>query len=263
VTSAHIRFAPEILRRLGEELNPSIDQGIVELVKNAYDADAHICGIQLRNVGRPGGMIRVVDDGRGMTAADMRSNWLILGRSRKAPSMRTKLGRVPAGNKGLGRLAALRLGAEAICTSRTKSAPATEHQLSIDWRRFDSAKTVEEVPIVIVSHPSSDPGVPGTTIELRDLRAAVTRTEVEALSRALVLLADPFGDDPTSFAPLLDAPEYPDLASRVENRYFDQALHHLTAELGPDGLASARVLDQRGRIIWKGSHNDIARKSDP
>jgi hypothetical protein len=42
-TVANFRFATDILRRLGEELNPNIDQGILELVKNAYDADARTC----------------------------------------------------------------------------------------------------------------------------------------------------------------------------------------------------------------------------
>lgn len=38
--TARIRFSADILRRLGEELNPHPDKGIVELAKNAYDADA-------------------------------------------------------------------------------------------------------------------------------------------------------------------------------------------------------------------------------
>jgi hypothetical protein len=38
--SEHLRFAADVLRRLGEELNPSPEQGMLELVRNAYDADA-------------------------------------------------------------------------------------------------------------------------------------------------------------------------------------------------------------------------------
>ena len=40
MSTARIRFSADILRRLGEELNPNLDKGIVELVKNSYDADA-------------------------------------------------------------------------------------------------------------------------------------------------------------------------------------------------------------------------------
>ncbi len=39
---AQIKFSTHIIKRLGEELNPSVDQSILELVKNAYDADAKI-----------------------------------------------------------------------------------------------------------------------------------------------------------------------------------------------------------------------------
>ena len=40
MSRASIRFAPDVLRRLGEELNPNPHRGILELAKNAYDADA-------------------------------------------------------------------------------------------------------------------------------------------------------------------------------------------------------------------------------
>ncbi len=38
--STSFRFSPDILKRLGEELNPSLDQSILELVKNTFDANA-------------------------------------------------------------------------------------------------------------------------------------------------------------------------------------------------------------------------------
>ena len=43
----NFKFSTDILRRLGEELNPNPDQGILELVKNAYDADARTCTVDL------------------------------------------------------------------------------------------------------------------------------------------------------------------------------------------------------------------------
>ena len=46
----HLRFSPDILRRLGEELVPQIEQGIVELVRNSYDADAVNCRVELEGV---------------------------------------------------------------------------------------------------------------------------------------------------------------------------------------------------------------------
>jgi len=43
-----IQIRTAILRRLGEELNPTMDQGVLELVKNSYDADAISCTVTLQ-----------------------------------------------------------------------------------------------------------------------------------------------------------------------------------------------------------------------
>ena len=117
-TSASLRFSPDILSRLGEELNPSIDQSILELVKNSFDADAKNCTVVLNNTDNIGGAIRISDDGDGMDADAIVNGWLVLGHSSRDPEKRTRLNRVPAGSKGLGRLAALRLGLTAILESR-------------------------------------------------------------------------------------------------------------------------------------------------
>ena len=107
---ATFRFAPDILRRLGEELNPSLEHGVIELVKNARDADARNCTVRLSRVTTAGGAIQVTDDGDGMTADELVDGFLLLGRSPKVGRGRTRRGRVLAGSKGLGRLAALRAG---------------------------------------------------------------------------------------------------------------------------------------------------------
>ena len=65
-----IRFSSNILKRLGEELNPGIEKGILELVKNAYDADAESCVVDIGN-GEEGGTLTVSDDGDGMDINDI------------------------------------------------------------------------------------------------------------------------------------------------------------------------------------------------
>jgi len=130
-TTTSFRFATDILRRLGEELNPSPDQGLLELVKNAYDANATECIIELLNTNDCGGLVRITDDGDGMTSNEIINGWLILGKSSKSTTKLTRLGRVPAGNKGLGRLAALRMGNLVDMTTRSRDAIAGR---SI-WRR--------------------------------------------------------------------------------------------------------------------------------
>ena len=77
----HLRFAPDVLVRLGEELNPSPEQGILELVRNSYDADAATSTVELTDVSSPGGRLTITDDGTGMTREQLRDAWLVLGRS--------------------------------------------------------------------------------------------------------------------------------------------------------------------------------------
>ncbi|NJO34422.1 MAG: hypothetical protein HC869_16140 [Rhodospirillales bacterium] len=91
----HFRFSSDILRRLGEELNPSIDQGILELVKNAYDADAKTCTVLLESTDHPGGSVTIADDGDGMDDSAITNGWLVLGSSLKSKQKLTRLGRVP------------------------------------------------------------------------------------------------------------------------------------------------------------------------
>lgn len=247
VAQGHIRFAPSILRRLGEELNPNIDQGILELVKNAYDADATECHVWLDGVD-DAGTVAVEDNGDGMDADDITKGWLVLGDSRKQSSKRTRLGRVPAGNKGLGRLAALRLGHEAHMTSRPRDSEAA-FSVRLDWDTFDTAETVDEVSVAVTSMPRADEAS-GTRIELRRMRDSIGRVDARKLARALVLLADPFGDQPDSFKPVLHSSEYDDLAELVTRRYFDDAEFHLIAQLR-DGVASLSVIDWRGNVLWQ------------
>ncbi|MFJ4611915.1 ATP-binding protein [Streptomyces griseus] len=92
---AHLRFAPEILIRLGEDLIPHPDLGVIELVRNATQA---------------GGTLVVEDDDDGMTAEDVREGFLLIGRSQESGATDSRSNPRRIGEKGLGRLAALRLG---------------------------------------------------------------------------------------------------------------------------------------------------------
>jgi signal transduction histidine kinase len=254
---AHIRFAADVLRRLGEELNPSIDQGIIELVKNAYDADASKCLVELHNVDSPGGTVVVADDGEGMTVEDIVDGWLVLGRSTKNPGNRTKKGRLPAGSKGLGRLAALRLGHRTTLRTRPTSESGTAYELKIDWDMYDDVDLVEQVPLTITSGPFNKKEL-NTKITIKDLRHRIGRAEVKRLARALVLLADPFGDDLSGFQPRLLAPEFDDLARLVEARYFPEADYHLRAHTDADGYGHVEVLDGYDKVLYRADHREIS-----
>ncbi len=257
MSEAHIRFTPEILRRLGEELNPNPDRGILELAKNAYDANAITCTISLKNTDKPGGAITIRDDGDGMDTDDIVNGWLVLGSSTKSAKKKTRLGRTPSGSKGLGRLAALRLGSRALLATRPRDEPKKEHALLIDWSDFEKVHFVEDVDLAIDSAPRKQGDKDGTEVVLENLRSHITRSDVRRLARELILLADPFGDSPEGFKPVLIAPEFADIEKLVQKRYFDDAEYHLIASVDKNGRANASVVDWKGQTIFSAAHADL------
>jgi signal transduction histidine kinase len=250
------RFSPDVLARLGEELIPNPDQGIIELVKNSYDADATQCTVQLIDTNDPGGTIVISDNGVGMTQAAIVNGWLVIGSSSKRARKPTKkYGRLPVGDKGLGRLAGLRQGTEVTLRTRPEEKPGVEYSLCIPWLEYDRVAVVEEVLLPVQQHATRRP--PGTDIEIRNLRQRYTRRDVQRLARELVLLADPFNNK-TGFRPSLVASEFSDLEDLVKNSYFGDAEYHLKATLETDGTAKAVLLDWNDNVIARAKQKELS-----
>ena len=255
MSTATFRFSTDILQRLGEELITSLDQGIVELVKNSYDADALNCTVELIATDKPGGTIVITDDGDGMSADDIRDGWLVLGRSRKEPGKRTPIGRLPAGSKGLGRLGALRMGNKALLVTQPINEPGVNYSLDLLWSDFTGTDVVEDVELDI-RRTDSKTG-PGTRIEISGLRMATDEREVRRLARELLLLADPFGD-PAGFKLDLITSEFKETENLVRTAYFDDCEFRLVANLDPNGCGSAKVFDRSGSVRWQNGKDDFA-----
>ncbi|MCI0721756.1 MAG: ATP-binding protein [Acidobacteria bacterium] len=258
----NLKFSPEILKRLGEELIPHVDQGIVELVRNAYDADAVNCKVELVDTEKPGGTIRITDDGDGMDVDEIRNGWLLVGRSRKTFKKTTRLGRLPVGDKGLGRLAALRMGTAVSLLTRPNSDPNVEHSVVIDWGDYEIATTVEEVKLAIESRGRQSSRPSGTEITIRYLRSPLGKRDVSRLARSLLLLADPF-EHKMGFRPVLLAPEFKELEHLVQDKYFDLAQYHLIGGLDSDGKARVKVRDWNRKTKWQAEHSDIRKSNSP
>jgi signal transduction histidine kinase len=265
--SEHLRFSPDILSRLGEELVPDIDQSIIELVKNAYDADATECAISLNDLLSGAGSIVIRDNGVGMTGEDIRNGWLVIGRSSKSHKGVTPVfGRVPVGDKGLGRLSALRLGREVRLRTRPAETPGREYELRIEWEDFDRANLVEDVAIEVKSKKTS--ALPGTEISIDRISAKIGRATINKLARSLLLLSDPFdGSDqsvpgiPTcksspkaadpGFKAALLTDEYADLQAKVGHSYFSDAEYRIHAELYGNGTADFSIIDWKGELLHR------------
>lgn len=254
------RFAPSILVRLGEELVPHLDQAIIELIRNSYDADASVCTVELKSDPVAGTTIVVSDNGSGMLESHIRNNWLVLGGSSKESTKLTPGGRRTVGDKGLGRLSALRAGKTVEMVTRYQDQPANGAlSIKIDWASFDNVSVVEEVPLPI--YPAVRETV-GTTTTLYGIRRSLGRSETDRLGRSIVLLTSPFADG-ADFRVNLIAPDFPDLEARVRNGYLDDAEYVLRARLLPDGTAFAEVLDFKGTTLYSASSDEWIIKRSP
>ncbi|WP_103669716.1 ATP-binding protein [Pseudanabaena sp. BC1403] len=254
----HFKFSPSILSRLGEELIPNPDQGILELVKNSYDADATVCEVELLNTEEIGGSIVISDNGMGMDLETLQSGWLVIGKSEKeGASDRTPVNnRLRVGSKGLGRLAALRHGSHVELTTRPKSEPNTEYAVSVCWNDFDTVDSVEDVSLSpTVKQTTSGHG---TTTIIRNLKVKIGKLEINRLARGLLLLADPFETN-TSFRPRLLGTGFTDIEKQVNEQFFDDAEFFLKASLDENGYASAQLFDRRGSLVASASHSNVSR----
>lgn len=134
--SGALRPKARLLRTLGSDLISSDKVALIELVKNSYDADASAVLVRFRGPLAEGeGRIEVWDDGHGMDIDTLQHSWLDIATDTKRRRPRSDSGRRVLGEKGIGRLAAARLGHEMTLVTRMTN--ADEVKLLIDWADFD------------------------------------------------------------------------------------------------------------------------------
>ncbi len=227
---------------------PNPTDGLLELVKNAYDADASKCTIKITKK-----TVRIEDDGDGMSATDIIEGWLLIGGSRKDGTKPTTKGRLPVGNKGLGRLAALRLGAQVSLTSRPRD-QGKEYKIEIDWRKVDQCEFVEQSQFTITETATTK--IQGTEIVLEELKQPLPDDEIKRLSRSLVLLSDPF-ENKAGFYPSVRAEGFKELAKLAKQNYLDDADFHLRAALDSEGNTTVAVLDWQDHVMFAAKPDDF------
>ncbi len=177
----------QLFRELGELLVGRDSTALIELVKNAYDADARsaiVYGEAIEDLER--GFIQVTDDGIGMTADEFENGFLRIASRTRSVDNRTsyKYQRRFTGEKGIGRLAAHKLASlvevETVPTRRT-AAQRQAVSARIDWDQVEEAETLDGVlpsAIRVDTHPVPSRAKSGTTVTLRRLRRQWTKAEL-------------------------------------------------------------------------------------
>lgn len=238
-------ISPEVVFRLGDELITDELQALVELVKNSYDASATSVTVEVdtstpleadvepegnetpvtkldedepQSAPEMAGWVEVIDNGDGMTREQIDNGWLLISGSAKRTMKRegreNRLGRVPLGDKGLGRLGVLRLGNQVEIRTRPLSRDE-EHILRFtrsDFERKDALSDVELYydrrdlePVAGASDSwqlrspfdqdvacSAVPGRAGTVIRVGGLNAPEVWTDRPRVQREMLSLVSPF-----------------------------------------------------------------------
>jgi len=189
-----------VFRELGELLVGRDSTALIELIKNAYDADATsvvVHGDNLSDLDR--GFITVVDDGVGMNQKQFEEGFLrIASRSKDTGTRRSKrFGRQYTGAKGIGRLAAHKLSRKITVDSiawKSSGGQPEGVSASIDWDLVEKYETLDQVAksdAIRVEATQPQATVPGTAITLERLRRKWTPTQRGRFLEELQTFAPP------------------------------------------------------------------------
>ena len=191
-----------VAMQLGRESISNSIVAILELVKNAYDADAETVKFRFGNLDQDHPLLVIEDDGHGMTEQQLREGWLVIGTSNKLLSgQSSRKKRVLTGEKGLGRLGLDRLCEKTVVQSFSED-ESSGVELEINWSKYEEmAAPLEKIrhdlyripkfisdPITNVSKEFSE----GTRLILYDLKDVWSKEFLEDLKQELTLLISPF-----------------------------------------------------------------------
>ena len=180
---------------VGRDLINDDNVAIIELIKNAKDADSkkvivNFCHVPLKD-SRPS--LIVQDFGNGMTLNDLKTKWLNIAYSeKKNPEPGRK--RAFAGNKGIGRFSCDRLGALLVLYTRVPNGDLV--RLEVDWTKFeidDISKRIERVKTraetIDDARLKEETGISkltkGTILHIKNLRSVWTDKKILDLRKEL------------------------------------------------------------------------------
>ena len=187
----HFNAEARLMQELGERLVAVPEVALVELIKNAYDADATACTVEVTDTDR----MEIRDDGHGMTINQFKKFWMTIGTSHKAREEYSPLFRRDlTGQKGIGRFAV-----RFLATELTVSTIAYDEELEqmtrliayFDWIQLDTSEHLQgtEVPYTLSVVP---PGTrTGTTLQLSKLRHGTEFMDSSAFRTQVLRILSP------------------------------------------------------------------------
>lgn len=195
------KMTARVLAHLGEDLIKDESIALLELVKNSYDAGATKCVVDF-NFDIFGSLIEISisDNGSGMSLDTIENIWLVIGTDNKKNRLIShRQGRLPLGEKGIGRLGVHKLGNDIKLYS--KHSDENEVYVSIDWSKLAESKDIDDFNIDYGYSSDSHffDKQTGTKIIVRNLKGEWNRRKLRSVFRDLTTLNSPFSEKSDSF----------------------------------------------------------------
>ena len=154
-TTYKIRPAGRHILTIGRDLIQDNYAAVVELVKNAYDADSPDVNIDFTaSHDHSRYSIVISDHGHGMPRDDVINKWLVPSTQDKLERRKSPSGRVLQGHKGVGRYAASILGTNLLLETVTPEGEKTT--VCLEWKDFEAARYLDDVEIPIETKKVSE-----------------------------------------------------------------------------------------------------------
>jgi hypothetical protein len=283
-----LRPRARILRTLGDELISSEIVAVIELVKNAYDADAKKVIVAFSNPTEETPKIEIVDNGNGMSLDVIQNSWMEPATLSKKRNPRSEIEkRRVLGEKGIGRFATSRLADNLEVVTRRRNTK-TEIQVLFDWSQFDDEdKYLDEIEAVLIERQpteikpegslqtlwhemgsdSQDYLSHGTALRMTQLRNQWIRESFDRLRDGLSRLISPFSQE--DFRIFLKAPAtFDDISGFIEPPELLNNPHYfIRGHVSKDGNYSLRIklknkndeqeIDGKFQVSAKGSKDFV------
>jgi len=186
------KFRPSarLIRTIGDDIIKDVYAAVIELIKNAYDADANnvkLKFIDLANAEKS--KIIIKDDGHGMNYETVVNNWMVPATGDKLTRRKSPAGRYMQGRKGIGRFATSILGNSLLMETTEESGITTT--VLIDWSIFSAEKYLDEIELLVESGSSGEKSGTKLIIEPGERASEWTEKEMELLTKELRKLVSP------------------------------------------------------------------------
>ena len=249
-----IRPAGRHILTIGRDLIQDSYAAVMELVKNAYDADSSDVNIEFKATPDHNVYCIVISDhGHGMSRETVINEWMVPSTRDKLDRRTSPSGRIMQGSKGVGRYAASILGMDLLLETITPEGEKTT--VYVDWSNFEAARYLDDVEILIETTEISEPS--GTRLTINGDNALLSewkREQFNKLQFELKKLISPvsaiFGDE---FLINLKVDGFSDVEDIKENikpyPIFDLFDYRIAGRINVDGKGILTYSSQKARNI--------------